>query len=157
MQEVIEYLEKNKELHMEELKEFLHIPSVSTDSRHKKDVKKAADFVANYLSEAGLDMVEVQETKGHPLVYAEWMHAGEEAPTVLIYGHYDVQPPDPMDQWKSDPFQADIRDGRIYARGASDDKGQVFMHLVVLKAYLKTVGSLPINIKVCIEGGRRDR
>ncbi|WP_058308315.1 dipeptidase [Gracilibacillus massiliensis] len=152
MQEVIEYLEKNKEKHIEELKQFLHIPSVSTDSSHKEDVTKAAEFVSNYLTEAGFQTVELQKTKGHPLVYAEWMDAGEDKPTVLFYGHYDVQPPDPLDQWKSDPFQAEIRDGRIYARGASDDKGQVFMHLVVLKAFLQTTGSLPINVKVCIEG-----
>ncbi|SHM49710.1 Acetylornithine deacetylase/Succinyl-diaminopimelate desuccinylase [Gracilibacillus kekensis] len=152
MQEVIEYLEKNKEKHIEELKKFLHIPSVSTDSSHKEDVTKAAEFVSNYLTEAGFQTVELQKTKGHPLVYAEWMDAGEDKPTVLFYGHYDVQPPDPLDQWKSDPFQAEIRDERIYARGASDDKGQVFMHLVVLKAFLQTTGSLPINVKVCIEG-----
>lgn len=152
MKEVLEYLEQHKEQHMEELKDFLHIPSVSTDSYHKDDVKKAAQYVADYLTDAGFETVEIQKTKGHPLVYAEWMNAGNDAPTVLFYGHYDVQPPDPLDEWKSDPFQPEIRAGRIYARGASDDKGQVFMHLVVLKAYLKATGSLPINVKVCIEG-----
>ncbi|MDX8045664.1 dipeptidase [Gracilibacillus sp. S3-1-1] len=152
MKEVLDYLEQHKEQHLEELKNFLHIPSVSTDSNHKGDVKKAAEFVAGYLTDAGFDTVEVQETKGHPLVYAEWMNAGSDAPTVLFYGHYDVQPPDPLDEWVSEPFQPEIRDGRLYARGSSDDKGQVFMHLVVLKAFLKTTGSLPINVKVCVEG-----
>ncbi|UOQ46753.1 dipeptidase [Gracilibacillus caseinilyticus] len=152
MKEVLAYLEKHKETHLEELKKFLHIPSVSTDSSHKNDVKNAAEFVADYMKEAGFDKVEVQQTEGHPLVYAEWMEAGPDAPTVLFYGHYDVQPPDPLDLWESDPFQAEIRNGRMYARGASDDKGQVFMHLVVLKAFMKTNGSLPLNVKVCIEG-----
>lgn len=152
MQEVLDYLKKNKEKHMQELKKFLHIPSVSTDSAHKEDVNKAAEFVADYLTDAGFKTVEVQETKGHPLVFAEWMEAGKDVPTVLFYGHYDVQPPDPLNEWESDPFEAEIRNGRIYARGASDDKGQVFMHLVVLKAYLQTTGKLPINVKICIEG-----
>ncbi len=152
MKEVLDYLEKTQTTHLEELKQFLHIPSVSTDSNHKEGIRKAAQFVADYLKEAGFTRSEMQETPGHPLVYGEWMEAGKSAPTVLIYGHYDVQPPDPLDQWQSEPFAPEVREGRLFARGASDDKGQVFMHLAVLKAFLKTTGELPLNVKVCIEG-----
>ncbi|WP_138420619.1 dipeptidase [Aquibacillus sediminis] len=152
MDAVLNYLKENREQQLNKLNEFLSIPSVSTDSVHKQDVEKAAHFVANYLKEIGFDQVDVQQTKGHPLVYGEWNGAGEQAPTVLFYGHYDVQPADPLELWESEPFQPEIRDGRLYARGASDDKGQVFMHLAVFEAYMKTNGKLPINVKVCIEG-----
>lgn len=151
MEQVLTYLEKNKDILLEDLKQFLRIPSISTDSNYKEDVRKTADFVANYLKESGFSEVTIKETDGHPLVYAEWMEAGD-APTVLLYGHYDVQPPEPLEEWKSEPFEPEIRDGRLYARGSSDDKGQVFMHLAVLRAFLKTEGKLPINVKVCIEG-----
>ncbi|SER83653.1 Acetylornithine deacetylase/Succinyl-diaminopimelate desuccinylase [Gracilibacillus ureilyticus] len=152
MEQVFQYLSENNQEHLEQLKQFLRIPSVSTDSTYKEDVKKAAGFVAEYLKNAGFRHVEVEETNGHPLVFAEWLEAGAEAPTVLFYGHYDVQPAEPLGEWKSEPFDPDIRDGRIYARGASDDKGQVFMHLAVFKAFLQTTGKLPVNVKVCIEG-----
>lgn len=152
IERINDYLHENKSIHLEELKQFLKIPSVSTDSTYKEEVHNTAKFVANYLKEAGFQTVNVKETKGHPLVYAEWLEAGEDAPTVLFYGHYDVQPVDPIDQWKSDPFDPEVREDRIYARGASDDKGQVFMHLAVFKAFFKTTGKLPINVKVCIEG-----
>lgn len=151
-QQVLQYLQDHQDRLLTKLKDFLAIPSVSTDPVHKKDIQEAANFVADYLTEIGFDIVEKQETGGHPLVYAEYNQAGDQAPTVLIYGHYDVQPVDPLEEWVSDPFQADIRDGRIYARGASDDKGQVFMHLAVLEAFMKTKGRLPLNVKVCIEG-----
>jgi acetylornithine deacetylase/succinyl-diaminopimelate desuccinylase-like protein len=149
---VLHYLNENREQLLSRLNDFLSIPSVSTDSTYKKDVEKAANFVADYLKELGFDNVEVMKTNGHPLVFGEWLKAGKDAPTVLFYGHYDVQPADPLDQWKSDPFKPEIRNGRLYARGSSDDKGQVFMHLAVFEAYIKTLGSLPINVKVCIEG-----
>ncbi|UCZ55389.1 dipeptidase [Bacillus shivajii] len=148
---VIRYLQDNRERLVEKLEEFLAIPSVSTDSQNKEDVVKAGQFVADYLKEIGFHSVELQETNGHPLVYAEWLEA-ESAPTALFYGHYDVQPADPYELWDSEPFEPEIRDGRIFARGASDDKGQVFMHLAVFEAYMKTEGKLPINVKVCIEG-----
>ncbi len=106
----------------------------------------------SYLNDIGFENVEQQDTGGHPLVYAEYNQAGPDAPTVLFYGHYDVQPVDPIDQWESDPFEPEVRDGRLYARGSSDDKGQVFMHLAVFEAYMKTEGKLPLNVKVCIEG-----
>jgi len=149
---VINYLAEHREEHLAALKDFLRIPSVSTDSAFKADVRAGAQFVNNYLLKIGFDQVEIKETAGHPLVYGEWLGAGEEAPTVLVYGHYDVQPADPLELWDSDPFEPEIRDGRLYARGASDDKGQVFMYLAVFEAFMKTTGELPINVKVCIEG-----
>lgn len=150
--EVLTYLKENRERLLEKLNEFLAIPSVSTDSKHQADVVKAADFVADYLREIGFSKVERIETERHPLVFAHYDGAGEDAPTVLYYGHVDVQPVDPIEDWLSDPFVPEIREDRIFARGASDDKGQVFMHLAVFEAYMKTTGKLPINVKVCLEG-----
>jgi len=150
--EVLTYLSENRDRLLEKLKGFLKIPSVSTDSSYKQSVKEAAEFVENYVREIGFPKVEIMETGGHPLVYAEYNEAGHDAPTVLFYGHYDVQPVDPLNEWESEPFDPEIRGDRLYARGASDDKGQVFMHLAVFEAYMKTQGSLPINVKVCIEG-----
>lgn len=151
-EQAIAYLKENQEALLQKLYDFLAIPSVSTDPAHKEDVQRAADFLTGYLNELGFENVEKMETKGHPLVFAEYTEAGPEAPTVLLYGHYDVQPVDPIDLWDSEPFQAEVRDGRIYARGSSDDKGQTFMHLAVFEAFLKTEGKLPMNVKVCIEG-----
>ncbi|SDK49169.1 dipeptidase [Sediminibacillus albus] len=151
-EQVLNYLQDNRERLLEKLNEFLSIPSISTESVHKPDVAVAARFVADHLTDIGFNRVEVQETKGHPLVYGEWMGAGDGAPTALLYGHYDVQPADPLDLWDSEPFKPEVRDGRLYARGASDDKGQVFMHLAVFEAFMKTEGAIPVNIKVCIEG-----
>lgn len=149
---VLAFLETNRDRLLEKLNDFLAIPSISTDSTHKQDIINAAYFVKKYLDEIGFDIAELQETGGHPLVYAEYNQAGPEAPTVLFYGHYDVQPVDPLELWKSDPFQPEVRGDRLYARGASDDKGQVFMHLTVFEAFMKTEGKLPLNVKVCIEG-----
>ncbi|WP_067724961.1 dipeptidase [Oceanobacillus damuensis] len=151
-EKALQYLKDNRNHLLGKLNEFLSIPSISTDSNHKNDVKKAADFIVTYLNDIGFDKVEQQETDGHPLVYAEYNGAGKDAPTVLFYGHYDVQPVDPINLWKSDPFKPEVREGRLYARGSSDDKGQVFMHLAVFEAYMKTEGEIPINVKVCIEG-----
>lgn len=149
---VLKYLEENRDENLRALYEFLKIPSVSTDSTFKADVKKAGQYVYNYLQEIGFSDLEVIETSGHPIVYGEYSGAGKDAPTVLLYGHYDVQPADPYDEWNSDPFTPEVRGGRIYARGASDDKGQVFMHLAVFEAFMKTEGKIPVNVKVCIEG-----
>ncbi|MBM7540066.1 dipeptidase [Amphibacillus cookii] len=149
---VIEYLQQHRKQQLQELESFLKIPSVSTDPEHKGDVDRAAQFVYQHLVNSGFDQVEIQETEGHPLVYGEWLGAGKEAPTMLVYGHYDVQPADPLELWESAPFEPEVRNGRLYARGASDDKGQVFMHLAVFEAFLKTEGKLPVNVKVCIEG-----
>lgn len=148
----LEYLRENNDFLIKKLHTFLEIPSISTDSSYKKEVRAAANFIEEYLKTIGFDRVVKEETGGHPLVYAEYNQAGAEAPTVLFYGHYDVQPIDPLEAWKSHPFEPEERDGRIYARGASDDKGQVFMHLAVFEAFMQTKGSLPVNVKVCIEG-----
>ncbi|WP_217586068.1 dipeptidase [Lentibacillus saliphilus] len=148
----VKYLEDHHDKLLEKLNAFLAIPSVSTDSVHNQDIIKAAEFLESYLEDIGFTNVSQMDTGGHPLVYAEYNEAGADAPTVLVYGHYDVQPVDPIAEWKSEPFKPEIRDGRLYARGASDDKGQVFMHLAVFEAFMKTEGKLPVNVKVCIEG-----
>src|SRR5699024_9367884 len=152
MQETLDYLRAHKDNYLETLKEFIAIPSISTDSAYKEKVQETADFLKKYISDIGFDNVREIETGNHPIVYAESLQAGEHAPTVLIYGHYDVQPVDPLELWGTAPFKAEVRDGRLYARGASDDKGQVFMHLAVFDAIFKTKGKLPINVKLCIEG-----
>jgi acetylornithine deacetylase/succinyl-diaminopimelate desuccinylase-like protein len=150
-QSIITYLSENREKHLAELKEFLAIPSISSLPEHKEDVQEAAKWVANSLTEIGMEKVEIHQTKGHPVVYGEWLKA-EGKPTVLIYGHYDVQPVDPLHLWDSPPFDADIRNNKLYARGASDDKGQSYMHVKALQAILQTTGTLPINVKFLIEG-----
>lgn len=151
MNETYQYLTQNQTRYMDQLKEFLSIKSISTDSIFKEEMLKAATFVTDFLIQTGFNQVRIIETDKHPLVYGEYM-VDEKLPTVLIYGHYDVQPADPYELWDSDPFEATERDGRLYARGASDDKGQVFMHLVALEAMIQTTGTLPLNVKVCIEG-----
>lgn len=144
------FLDANQHRFEEELKEFLRIPSVSADSRHKDDVRRAAQWVADQLQAAGLE-VEIHPTKGHPIVLGQWLGAPEK-PTVLIYGHYDVQPPDPLDLWVTGPFEPTVRGGNLYARGATDDKGQMFTHVKAIEAWTKTAGALPVNVKVLIEG-----
>ncbi|MFZ3577343.1 dipeptidase [Virgibacillus sp. DJP39] len=151
-EKVLSYLTNNRAELLERLNQFLSIPSISAANVHKKDIKQAADFVENFLNDIHFENVEQIDTGGHPLVFAEYNGAGPEAPTVLFYGHYDVQPVDPIDLWDSEPFKPEVRNGRLYARGSSDDKGQVFMHLAVFEAYMNTEGKLPINVKVCIEG-----
>ncbi|TES51550.1 dipeptidase [Halalkalibacterium halodurans] len=151
MNDVRTYLEQKREEHLDELKQLLAIPSVSALSEHKEDVRKAAAWFVDTLQKAGLEHVEMIETKGHPLVYADWLHA-KGKPTVLIYGHYDVQPVDPINLWETPPFEPSIREGKIFARGATDDKGQTFMHIKALEALLKTEGTLPVNVKLIIEG-----
>src|SRR5699024_5913091 len=135
---VLNYLENNRELLLNQLKEFLSIPSSSTNSNYNKDIKNAAEFIQHHVMDIGIEEVEIIETEGHPLVYAQYNQAGKDAPTVLFYGHYDVQPTDPDEAWHSNPFIPEVRDDRLYARGASDDKGQVFMHLAVFEAFMKT-------------------
>lgn len=149
---VIEYLKENRDRHLEELKQFLSIPSISSLSEHHDDIVKAAEWVKDELVKIGIEKVEIMETGGKPVVYGELI-SNESAPTVLIYGHYDVQPVDPIALWESDPFEPVIRDNKIYARGSTDDKGQVFMHLKVVEAILKTnENKAPINFKFLIEG-----
>ncbi len=151
MQNVINFIKENENRYIEELKEFLRIPSISTQQENKQDIRRAADFVAEKLKIAGMNRVEVFKTEGHPIVYGEWLGAPGK-PTVLIYGHYDVQPVDPLELWDSPPFEPVIKDGKIYARGATDDKGQMYMHIKSVEAYFKTLGSLPLNVKFIIEG-----
>lgn len=146
------YIKKNEQRFLDELLDFLRIPSISTLPEHRNDVARAAQFVAENLTHAGLEHVEVIQTGKHPLVYADWLHAPDK-PTVLCYGHYDVQPPDPLELWKSPPFEPDIRDGNIYARGACDDKGQMYMHVKAVESLRNAAdGTLPVNVKFLIEG-----
>jgi len=145
-----EYIQTNQQRFLDELFEWLRIPSVSADSRHKGDVRKAAEFIVQRLKDAGADSVELCETKGHPIVYGQKL-VDPSAPTVLVYGHYDVQPPDPLNLWTSPPFEPVIKDGKIFARGSCDDKGQVYMHVKAFEAMTK-LKSLSCNIKFMIEG-----
>jgi len=150
MSDLERHFQAERQNHLAQLMDFLRIPSVSPLSVHKPDMARAAEWVRQQLSDMGLD-VRVIATAGHPTVYGEWLKAPG-APTVLIYGHYDVQPTDPLNKWDSPPFEPTVRDGRIYARGASDDKGPVFAALKATEAYLRTEGRLPLNIKFLIEG-----
>lgn len=145
------YFQNNREQHLAELKEWLSIPSISALSEHKPDVKRAAEWLVDKIKAAGLEHVELHETKGHPIITADYLHAPGK-PTVLVYGHYDVQPVDPLHLWTTPPFEPDIRDGKLYARGATDDKGQLFLHIKAIEAIMKEEGSLPVNVKLCIEG-----
>ena len=145
------FIEQNKTRLLDELKEFLRIPSVSTLPEHAADVQRAARFVADSLKAVGMENVEIIPTAKHPLVYADWMHAAGK-PTVLCYGHYDVQPPDPLEEWITPPFDPTLRDGNIYARGSADDKGQMYMHIKAVEALRAVNGKLPVNLKFLIEG-----
>ena len=151
------YAKANGERFVGELMELLRIPSVSTAPEHVGDVRAAAEYVKVGLQAAGMENVRLVETStktrsGHPLVLADWLHAGADKPTVLLYGHYDVQPAEPLDEWKSPPFEPEVRDGNVYARGAVDDKGQMWMHVKALESLLKTDGKLPVNVRVIVEG-----
>lgn len=145
-----DYLEANKGRFLDELLELLRIPSVSADSKFKGDVRQAAEYVRESLAKAGADVAELHETAGHPIVYGEKI-VDPSKPTVLIYGHYDVQPADPLELWTSPPFEPVIKDEKIYARGSADDKGQFFMHVKAFEAMMAT-DSLPCNVKFMIEG-----
>jgi acetylornithine deacetylase/succinyl-diaminopimelate desuccinylase-like protein len=151
MNNVIDFINTNRDRYVTELKGYLAIPSISALPEHKGDVRKAAEWTAEELTRVGLENVRLEETPGHPIVYGEWLHA-EGAPTILFYGHYDVQPVDPLDLWESPPFEATVREGEIYARGAADDKGQIFMHFKAIEAHMKQNGRLPVNMKVLLEG-----
>src|ERR1700712_1382193 len=153
----VRYAQENGARFVEELKDLLRIPSISTTPERAGDVRRAAEFVAEGLRKAGMQDVRLIETStaertGHPLVYAEWFGAPGK-PTVLCYGHYDVQPPDPLDLWHSAPFEPVLRDGNIYARGSADDKGQLYMHIKAGEALRAANGAtLPLNLKFLIEG-----
>ncbi len=145
------YVHDNEARFLEELKEFLRIPSISTSPEHAKDTHRAAEFVVAKLKAAGLENVELIETERHPLVYADWLHAPGK-PTVLCYGHYDVQPPDPLELWETPPFEPSERNGNLYARGSADDKGQMYSHIKAVETLRAANGTLPVNLKFLIEG-----
>src|SRR5579872_2897448 len=145
------FVHENEKRLLDELLELLRIPSISTTPEHKSDVEKAAHFVADALGKAGMENIEIIPTAGHPLVYADWLHAPGK-PTVLCYGHYDVQPPDPLELWETPPFEPTLRNGNLYGRGTADDKGQMYMHIKAVEALRATSGTLPLNVKFLIEG-----
>lgn len=145
------YFAANRDKHLTELNDFLRIPSISSLSEHKQDMQLAASWLAAAMKRVNLENVRIDETGGHPVVYGDWLHAPGK-PTILLYGHYDVQPVDPLELWETAPFEPTIRDNKLFARGASDDKGQVFMHLKTVEALFALNGELPVNVKFIIEG-----
>ncbi|HRO88944.1 MAG TPA: dipeptidase [Promineifilum sp.] len=147
-----QYSREHAEQFRGELHEMLRIPSLSADPAHAGDIRRMAEWLANHMRELGLDNVAVMPTAGHPVVYGEWLGAGAGQPTMLVYGHYDVVPALMEDGWHTDPFEPVEKDGRIYARGATDDKGQLFIHVKALESWLKTAGRAPINVKFLLEG-----
>ncbi|HEX7120241.1 MAG TPA: dipeptidase [Longimicrobiales bacterium] len=151
MADVHDYIDENLPRFREELFEFLRIPSVSARSEHREDMRAAAEWLYERMRAAGLEAT-IEETPGHPIVLGEWRGAGDDAPTVLIYGHYDVQPPEPLELWTSPPFEPTVRDGRIYARGSVDDKGQLFLHVKAVEAHMRANGRLPVNLVILAEG-----
>jgi acetylornithine deacetylase/succinyl-diaminopimelate desuccinylase-like protein len=146
------YSRANGERFTQELFEMLRIPSLSGDPARAAEVRQMADWLAAHLRDLGLGRAEVMETAGHPVVYAEWLGAGPDKPTVLVYGHYDVVPAEMADGWDTDPFEPVVKDGKVYARGATDDKGQLFIHLKALESYLKAGDGAPVNVKMLLEG-----
>jgi acetylornithine deacetylase/succinyl-diaminopimelate desuccinylase-like protein len=151
LNDVVDFINVNRDRYLEELKAYLAIPSISALPQHAGDVRRCAEWTANEMKRIGLQNVKLVETPGNPVVYGDWLNEPA-APTILFYGHYDVQPVDPVDLWESPPFEATVRDGEIYARGAADDKGQVFMHLKAVEAYINKQGRLPVNMKFMLEG-----
>jgi acetylornithine deacetylase/succinyl-diaminopimelate desuccinylase-like protein len=151
MNNVIDFINTNRDKYIEELKAYLAIPSISALPQHAGDVKRCAEWTADEMRRIGMQNVRLIDTPGFPVVYGDWLGA-EGAPTILFYGHYDVQPVDPLELWESPPFEATVRDGEIYARGSADDKGQVFMHFKAIEAHLKQNGKLPVNIRIILEG-----
>lgn len=145
------FLAEHADQRLEQFKEFLRIPTVGVLAEHAADVRHGAEWLATQMRALGLEHVDISDTPGHPVVYADWLHAVG-APTVIVYGHYDVQPTDPLDLWVHPPFEPHVKDGRIYARGAADDKGQIHLHLWAAKAWLDTHGRLPVNIRYVFEG-----
>ena len=145
------FVQANTDRFVDELRAFVRIPSISTDPAYAASIEDAARFVAARMESAGLENVAVLATAGHPLVYADWLHAGDK-PTVLVYGHYDVQPPDPLEDWSSAPFEPEVRDDRLYGRGVSDDKGPMFIPVCMAEAFLRTDERMPVNLKFVIEG-----
>jgi acetylornithine deacetylase/succinyl-diaminopimelate desuccinylase-like protein len=151
MNDVVDFINVNRDRYIEELKQYLAIPSISALPEHQGDVRRAAQWTADALTAAGMQNVRLIDTPGNPVVYGDWLNAPGK-PTILFYGHYDVQPVDPLNLWTTPPFEATVRDGEIYARGSADDKGQVFMHIKAVEAHMKKAGRLPLNIRFFVEG-----
>jgi len=151
MEKVLAFIESNKDRYLSELKDFLAIPSVSSQSNHNGDIQLCAQWISDHVRTIGMQNIKIMPTPGHPVVYCDWLGAVG-APTVLLYGHYDVQPVDPLNLWTSPPFEMSVRGENIYARGSVDDKGQVFIHFKGIEAIMKHHGKLPVNIKMIIEG-----
>lgn len=152
MDQIITYLRQNREQFLEKVKDIVAIPSVSSDPDRQPDMIRCAKHLKNDAEKTGLENLELMETGGNPVVYGDWLHAGKDAPTILIYGHYDVQPEDPVELWDSPPFEATRRDNRLYGRGVIDDKGQLYIHLAALEAWLREKKELPVNVKAIFEG-----
>jgi acetylornithine deacetylase/succinyl-diaminopimelate desuccinylase-like protein len=152
LEQALNYALAHQEAQLEELKAFVSIPSISAQPQHKEDMIRAAKWLTAHLLSIGMQRAQVMPTAGHPVVYGEWLGAGKKKPTVLIYGHYDVQPADPFELWLSDPFNPEVRGQNLYGRGTSDDKGPLFAHIKAVEAYLKTAGKLPVNVKFIMEG-----
>src|SRR6266542_3444046 len=151
MNDVDDFINVNRDRYIYALKQYLAIPSISALPEHSTDVRRAAQWTADALTGAGMRNVKLIDTPGHPVVYGDWLNAPGK-PTILFYGHYDVQPVDPLNLWTTPPFEATVRDGEIFARGSADDKGQVFMHIKAIEAHIKKTGALPVNMKFFIEG-----
>lgn len=151
MDSALSYARQNRDRFLSELRDVLSIPSISTDPAHSADMLRAAEWFSEQLGRLGMENVQIMPTAGHPVVYGEWLGAGAAAPTVMIYGHYDVQPPDPLDLWVSRPFEPEVRGDHLFGRGAADMKGQVVACLKAVEAIIRT-GSLPVNVKWLIEG-----
>ncbi|MEA3190731.1 MAG: hypothetical protein QOD77_1313 [Thermoplasmata archaeon] len=149
---VLEHLRAHEAQHLKELQELVRIPSVSADPKHAPEVRRAAEWLMARLRKAGMENVRLVPTSGHPAIVADWLHAGANAPTLLVYGHYDVQPAAKSDGWKYEPFDAHVADGRIWGRGTTDDKGQLMCHVFAAEAWLQTQGKLPVNLKLVFEG-----
>src|SRR5271170_7060850 len=151
MKEVLAFAREQDARFVRELCDWVRIPSISSDPARAADVRKSAEHLADHLRTLGPDRVEIWPTEGHPAVFADWHAASTAGPTLLVYGHHDVQPVDPVDQWISPPFEPDVRSNRLYGRGVVDDKGQVHIHVKAIESFIRTVGKLPIRIKLIVE------
>ncbi len=150
--DALTYAQNHRTEALADLQALLRIPSISTSPEHQGDMQQAAQWLADKLGNIGLQNVKILPTAGHPVVYADWLQAGPTAPTVLIYGHYDVQPVDPLDEWLTPPFEPTLKGDDLFGRGTTDDKGQLYVHIAAVEAYLKTTGRLPVNVKFMLEG-----
>ncbi|MCP5099250.1 MAG: dipeptidase [Chloroflexi bacterium] len=152
LETAVSYAHTHHQQYLDQLCDFLRIPSISTLSEHKPDIRHAAEWLVADLARIGLDNAAILETDGNPVVYADWLHAGADKPTVLVYGHYDVQPVDPIELWDTPPFTPTFRDGLLFARGVSDNKAQMFSHIKAVESMLGGNGRLPVNVKLCFDG-----